>query len=285
MATIPDNGAEACVFEQASADYLRTRMIFERFSVEPKGTWSTSHSIYMGPKDFGVLRDTGSRLEEAVDYGFFTVLARPLRAALAFFYGFVGNWGLAIIVLTLVIKLFTWPLTQKAYVNAERMKKLQPRIKELREKYENDQQRMSEETMKLMREEKVNPLGCLPLLIQMPILYGLFIMIYNSVELYHAEFLWYADLSAPDPIFLLPLLMGAVMFVQQRLTMQASAATMNPQMVTVMKIMPVMFTAFMIFLPAGLVLYYLLNLVLGVLQQFLIRRKFQKAEEAGEPTP
>lgn len=285
MAVVPDNGADACSFEPVNGDYLRTRLTFDRFSIEPGSSWSSRHALYMGPKDFTALRAAGSRLEEAVDYGFFTVLARPLRAALAFFYNLLGrfgfaNWGLAIILLTLVIKLVTWPLTQKAYVNAERMKLLQPRMKELKEKYENDQQRMSEETMKLMREEKVSPLGCLPLLIQMPILYGLFIMIYNSADLYNASFLYFADLSAPDPFFILPVLMGAVMFVQQRFTM--SAATMNPQMVAVFKIMPIMFTAFMVFLPAGLVLYYLLNLILGVLQQFLIKRQFQKADEAGE---
>ena len=283
MSAAPDNGAASCIFEAAEngGDYLRTRMVYDSFSIPPGGTWTAGHMLYMGPKDFGVLRDAGNRMEEAVDYGLLTILARPLRAALAWFYGFTGNWGLAIILLTFVIKAATWRITGKAYVNAERMKQIQPLIKEIREKYEKDQQRMTEETMKAFKENNVSPLGCLPLLIQMPILYGLFVMIYNSVELYQAEFLWYADLSAPDPMFILPVVMGGVMFIQQRLTM-ATAATTNPQMMMVMKIMPIMFTAFMLFLPAGLVLYYLLNLLMGLAQQFLIKRRFRLAEEAGE---
>lgn len=281
MASVPIDGAESCTFNSAGEDYLRTRIFHERFAIQPEESWSTRHMLFMGPKDFDVLRDTGHELEESVDYGLLTILARPLRYLLVKFHGFTGNWGLAIILLTLLIKGLTWRITGKAYNNAERMKQIQPVIKEIREKYENDQQRMTEETMKAFKEHNVSPLGCLPLLLQMPILYGLFVMIYNSVELYHADFLWYADLSAPDPWFMLPLLMGAVMFVQQRLTM-STAATTNPQMQMVMKVMPVAFTGFMLFLPAGLVLYYLLNLVMGLGQQFLIKRRFRLAEEAGE---
>lgn len=274
MAAIAENGADACVFERADGDYLRSRLVYEGFSIAPGSSWTAGHLLYMGPKDFDVLRDTGHRLEEAIDYGFFTILARPLRRILVWFYGITNNWGLAIILLTLLIKGVTWRITGKAYENAERMKLIQPKIKEIREKYEKDQQRMTEETMKVFKENKVSPLGCLPLLIQMPILYGLFVMIYNSIELYQAEFLWYADLSAPDPWFILPLVMGTVMFFQQRLTMTADTAA-NPQMAMMMKIMPVMFTAFMLFLPAGLVLYYLLNLIIGLGQQFLVKRKYK----------
>jgi YidC/Oxa1 family membrane protein insertase len=180
--------------------------------------------------------------------------------------------------LTLLIKILTWPITDKAYSSAERMKKIQPKLQELKEKYANDQQRMTEETMKVFKENNVSPLGCLPMLIQIPILYALFVMIYNSVELYRANFaLWYTDLSAPDPYFVLPILMGAVMVVQQRMT---TIETPNPQMAMMMKIMPIMFTAFMLFLPAGLVLYYFVNLILGLAQQFWIKRKFRLAEEA-----
>ena len=281
MAALPIDPAEACVFESAGEDYLRVRLEHSSFTIDPSESWSMGHRLYMGPKDFDILRDTGHELQEAVDYGLFTVLARPLRWALAGLYGFTHNWGLAIILLTFFIKGITWPITGKAYTSAERMKKIQPIIKEIREKYENDQQRMTEETMKAFKENDVSPLGCLPLLLQMPILYGLFVMIYNSVELYQAEFLWYADLSAPDPWFILPVVMGGVMFVQQRITM-STAATTNPQMMIVMKVMPVAFTAFMLFLPAGLVLYYLLNLLMGLGQQFLIKRRFRLAEEAGE---
>ena len=287
MAAAPVDPAVSCRFDSAGRDYLRVSIEHDSFSIEPAQSWSMTHLLYMGPKDFDVLRnfdapgDTNYELQESVDYGLFTVLARPLRWSLVRLYNFTLNWGLAIILLTFIIKAITWPITGKAYTSAERMKQIQPLIKEIREKYENDQQRMTEETMKAFRENNVSPLGCLPLLLQMPILYGLFVMIYNSVELYQAEFLWYTDLSAPDPYFILPIVMGSVMFVQQRITM-STAATTNPQMKIVMKVMPVAFTAFMLFLPAGLVLYYLLNLAMGLGQQFLIKRKFRLAEEAGE---
>ena len=281
LAAVPLDGAAGCSFDILGDDYLRTRLYHEGVTIQPGGSWTTSYLLYTGPKDFDVLTDTGHQLNESVDYGLFSFLARPLRWSLARLYGFTANWGLAIILLTLIIKLLTWPITGKAYDSAERMKQIQPQIKEIREKYEDDQQRMTEETMKLFRENDVSPLGCLPLLLQMPILYGLFVMIYNSVELYQAEFLWYADLSAPDPFYALPVLMGAVMFFQQRITMSAQAST-NPQMKIVMKVMPVAFTAFMLFLPAGLVLYYLLNLMMGLSQQFLIKRKYRKADESGE---
>ena len=283
MSAVPIDGADRCSFDAAAddSDYLRTRIYHPSVTLTPGADWSTSYTLYMGPKDFDVLRAAGHGLENAVDYGLFSFLARPLRWSLARLHGFTHNWGLAIILLTLIIKILTWRITGKAYTNAERMKQIQPQIKEIREKYENDQQRMTEETMKAFRENDVSPLGCLPLLLQMPILYGLFVMIMNSVELYQANFLWYSDLSAPDPWFILPIVMGAVMFVQQRITM-ATAASTNPQMMIVMKVMPVAFTAFMLFLPAGLVLYYLLNLLMGLSQQFLIKRKFRLAEEAVE---
>ena len=281
-AAVPIDGAEACSFDAVDGrDYLRTRIYESSVTLNPEDSWDSEYVLYMGPKDFEVLGDVGFALEESVDYGLFSFLARPLRWSLVRLYNVAGNWGLAIILLTLIIKLLTWRITGKAYTNAERMKQIQPEIKEIREKYEDDQQRMTEETMKVFKENNVSPLGCLPLLLQMPILYGLFVMIYNSVEIYQAQFLWYADLSAPDPWFILPVVMGVVMFAQQKITMSTAAAT-NPQMQIVMKIMPVAFTAFMLFLPAGLVLYYLLNLLMGLSQQFLIKRKFRLAEEAGE---
>ncbi len=281
-AAVPIDGAEACSFDAVDdRDYLRTRIYHSSVTIGADDTWDSEYVLYMGPKDFDVLRDVGFALEESVDYGLFSFLARPLRWSLVRLNNYTNNWGLAIILLTLIIKLLTWKITGKAYTNAERMKQIQPEIKKIREKYEDDQQKMTEETMKVFKENNVSPLGCLPLLLQMPILYGLFVMIYNSVELYQAEFLWYADLSAPDPWFILPVVMGVVMFFQQRITMSTAAST-NPQMKVVMKVMPVAFTAFMLFLPAGLVLYYLLNLMMGLSQQFLIKRKFRLAEEAGE---
>lgn len=277
FAAIPKDAAAKCTMERIDEDYLRTRIIHNDFSVPPGGQTSLKYQLFAGPKDYDVLSDIGSNIEEAVDYGILTFLARPLRWALVVFYGWLGNWGLAIILLTLIIRLLTWPINQKVYVNSEKMKEVQPKLNEIKEKYKDDQQRQAEETMKVWKEEGVSPLGCLPMLLQFPILLALYFMILNSVELYQANFaLWYTDLSAPDPYFLLPILMGAVMVIQQKL--MTPAAGDNPQMKqmqTVMKIMPIMFTVFMLFLPSGVVLYYFVSLVLGLVQQFLIKRAYR----------
>jgi YidC/Oxa1 family membrane protein insertase len=150
------------------------------------------------------------------------------------------------------------------------MKEIQPELEEIRDKYDDDQQRMTEETMKLFRENDVSPMGgCLPMLLQMPILYGLYVMVYSSVELYEADFiLWYTNLAAPDPFFVLPIIMGVVMFVQQGM-MTSAGGNMQTKIMT--KVMPFMFTGFMLFLPSGLVLYYSVNLIIGLGQQFYIR--------------
>ncbi len=284
-AAIPETSKpESCVLKVVSNDYMSADMIWAPVTIAPKSTYTMSNQIYLGQKDLDLFGTIGHELNESVDYGLFTILARPLRWLLNLFHTWLGNWGFAIILLTLLIKIVTWPVLGKTYENSEKMKELQPQLDALRTKYENDQQRLGEETMKLFSENKFNPLGgCLPMLLQMPILYGLFVMINNSVELYQAEFaFWYTDLSAPDPYFVLPLFMGAVMFLQQKWMTPESSNAANQQMQTVMKIMPIMFTAFMLFLPSGLVLYYSLNLVLGVFQQFLIRRKYaaKRAEAA-----
>ncbi len=279
---IPEKKAEKCVMTR-SGDYLFTDLTWDDFSVPPSSTYTFQGSIYTGPKDLDVLNEFGGELNETVDYGIWTVLAKPMRWLLNFFYQWVKNWGLAIILLTFVIKIVTWPFTEKSYANAERMKEIQPQLDELRKTYENDQQRLAEETMKLFKENKFNPLGgCFPMLLQMPILYGLFVMINNSVELYQANFiLWYTDLSSSDPYFVLPILMGIMMLVQQHfMTPASSGGSQTQQAQAMMKFMPIMFTAFMLFLPSGLVLYYSLNLVLGIMQQWLIRRKFAKRREA-----
>lgn len=266
---------ESCTFSRVDKDYAQTTLTFAPFALGKGEQFTSKQMLYMGPKDVDVMDTIRPDLTKTVDYGILTPLATPLRWLLNFIHGYVGNWGVAILLLTLLIKLATWPITAKSYSNAERMKLIQPQLDALRKTHENDQQRLAEETMKLFKKNKFNPLGgCLPMVLQMPILYGLYVMINNSVELYQAEFvLWYVDLSSSDPYFVLPILMGLVMVVQQRFMM---TATPNPQTKIMMQLMPIMFTAFMLFLPAGLVLYYCLNLLLGVLQQWLIRRKYAK---------
>ncbi|MEM1347671.1 MAG: membrane protein insertase YidC [Myxococcota bacterium] len=275
---IPEVAGASYTIEKVDEDYVGAKLVWPSFTLAPKGVTTFRNTLYTGPKDIDVFGEIGHDLNETVDYGILTILAKPMRWLLNKFFEFTQNWGLAIILLTLLIKIVTWPFMEKSYANAEKMKKVQPELEALRKTYENDQQRLSEETMKLFAERGFNPLGgCLPMLLQMPILYALYVMIMNSVELYQAEFyLWYTDLSAPDPYFVLPILMGAMMIIQQKFM---SAATPNPQTKLMMQIMPVMFTGLMLFLPSGLVLYYSLNLVLGVLQQYLIRRRYAKADE------
>ena len=273
FAAVPLERGERCTIAKVEENYIRTRLEHVPFKLAPQESKTFKYQLFAGPKDYDHLDEIGYGLQESVDYGVLTFLCRPMRWALVLFYGWLGNWGLAIILLTLLIRLMTWPLTHKMYANSEKMKQIQPLINEVKEKYENDQQRQAEETMKIFKEHGASPLGCAPMFLQLPILIALYYMILYSVELYQADFmLWYTDLSAPDPYFVLPILMGVFMLAQQQLM---TIDTGNKQMVMMMKIMPVMFTAFMLFLPSGVVLYYLISLIIGVVQQVLIKRSFK----------
>lgn len=271
-AAVPtEGGAKSCGIERVGKGYLRTRLQYEAFEVLPGESEKLAHELYLGPKDLDILYGVGHKLSSSVNYGLFAFIARPLRWGLNVVQtNVVSNWGLAIILLTIVIKLLTWPINMKAYRSMEGMKEIQPELEEIRDKYDDDQQRMTEETMKLFKENDVSPMGgCLPMLLQMPILYGLYVMIYSSVELYEADFiLWYTNLAAPDPYYVLPIIMGVVMFVQQGM-MTSAGGNMQAKIMT--KVMPFMFTGFMLFLPSGLVLYYSVNLIIGLGQQFYIR--------------
>ncbi|MGM0557779.1 MAG: membrane protein insertase YidC [Myxococcota bacterium] len=283
LATVPLDGAEKCDMEIVDTNYVRTRLTMGNFSVAPGSTKTLAHELYLGPKDVDVLQDVGHQLSDSVDYGFFAFIARPMRWGLNFIQNYVGNWGLAIILLTFLIRGAIWPINMKAYSSMERMKEIQPELEKVREKYEDDRQKMGDETMKLFREHNVSPAGgCLPMLLQMPILYGLYVMIYNSVELYEADFmLWYTNLAVHDPYYVLPALMGITMFAQQKMS---TVDTSNKQAAMMMKVMPVMFTAFMAFLPSGLVLYYFFSLLIGVVQQYFVKRKFRTEGDAEKAT-
>lgn len=283
LAAVPLDGAEKCEMEIVDTNYVRTRLTMGSFSVAPGSTKTLAHELYLGPKDVDVLEEAGHQLTDSVDYGFFAFIARPMRWGLNFIQKYVGNWGLAIIILTFLIRGAIWPINMKAYSSMERMKEIQPELEKVREKYEDDRQKMGDETMKLFREHNVSPAGgCLPMLLQMPILYGLYVMIYNSVELYEADFmLWYTNLAVHDPYYVLPALMGITMFAQQKMS---TVDTSNKQAAMMMKVMPVMFTAFMAFLPSGLVLYYFFSLLIGVGQQYFVKRKFRTEGDAEKAT-
>lgn len=274
FAAIPSRPASSCEFERLDEHFLRSRMIASTTTIEAGASQIEQIKLFVGPKDQDVLDAVGADLNEAIDYGMFAFLSRPMRWLLVALYGFVNNWGLAIILLTIIVRMLMWPINHKVYANSERMKDIQPVLNAIKEKYANDQQRQAEETMKAFKEHNVSALGCAPMFLQFPIFLALYFMILNSVELYQANFaLWYHDLSAPDPYFVLPIGMGIVMFVQQSMMKIESP---NPQMKTIMKIMPITFTAFMLFLPSGVVLYYFASMLIGIVQQYLIKKQFEK---------
>jgi YidC/Oxa1 family membrane protein insertase len=260
---------------EAQVRYLSDMVVNSLFTgyqtLSPGDVREFSFKTYMGPKDFDILSAAGHRLSDAVDYGFFGFLARPLLHVLKFFYGFLHNYGLAIILVTVIIKLLFWPLTQKSYTSMKGMQKLQPHMQKLREKYKDDKQRLNVELMNLYKEHRVNPLGgCLPMVVQIPVFFALYKTLLISIELRHAPFfLWIADLSAKDPYYVTPLLMGASMFVQQKLT----PSTMDPMQARLFLAMPIVFTVLFLNFPAGLVLYWLVNNLLTIGQQYLIHRQ------------
>lgn len=240
--------------------------------VVPAGGRATSQAtLYVGPKEVALLKSMNVGLERAIDYGWFSAIAIPILFLLQFFYKVLHSYGLAIIALTLLIKLLLHPITKKSLQSMKAMKDLQPKINALKEKYGKDRERMNLEMMQLFKTHGVNPLsGCLPMLLQMPIYIALYKVLWNAIELYRAPFLgYYKDLSAPDPYFIGPILLGIFMFLQQKLT---PTATADPAQQKMMMFMPVMFTAFMLFLPSGLVLYILVNTVMGVVQQWMMAR-------------
>ncbi len=240
--------------------------------IPPGGQVTRKIKFYAGPKKLSELQKFPEPLNDAIDFGIFSIICVPMLWLMRVFYGFAANWGLAIILLTIVVKLITLPLTIKQYRSMAAMKKIQPQMKKVQEKYKEDKVKLQQEMMKLYRENQVNPLaGCLPMLMMMPIYFSLYRTIYSAVELYQAEFFgWITDLSIEDPIYVTPVLLGALMFVQMRLNPSAGD---QMQQKILMNVMPIMFTAMMLFLPSGLVLYILVNTFLGIFQQLWILKK------------
>ena len=238
--------------------------------IPPGGSVTAKATLFAGPKVQSQLNEVSDGLSLTVDYGVLTILAQPLFWVLDKVYGLVGNWGWAIIIVTFLIKLVFYKLTETSGRSMAKMRKLQPRLKQLQERYKDDRQAMSQKLMELYKREKVNPAaGCLPMLVQIPFFIAFYWVLLESVEMRQAPFaLWITDLSSRDPFFILPLLMGAAMFVQQKL----NPAPPDPVQAKVMMMLPLMFTVFFAFFPAGLVLYWLTNSVLSILQQWKINK-------------
>lgn len=254
--------------------YIENKLTTESFYLPPSESVTYSYKTYVGPKNLEHLSDSNADFDEAIHFGFFHFLSKPLFDVLRFFNSYINNYGFSIILLTVCIKLIFWPLTHKSYKSMQGMQKLQPEMKRLKEKYANDKQRLNQEMMSFYRDNKVNPLGgCLPILIQIPVFFALYRVLLESIELRHAPFiLWITDLSAKDPYFITPIVMGASMFLQQKLT----PTNLDPTQEKVMLMMPVIFTFMFLNFPAGLVIYWLVNNLLTILQQLIIRRQALK---------
>jgi YidC/Oxa1 family membrane protein insertase len=241
-------------------------------------TGSLKASFYAGPKDTEKLEEISPHLDLTVDYGWLWWVAKPLFALLKFIHGVVGNWGLAIIGLTLIVKAAFFKLSATSYKSMAKMRKLAPKMAEMKERFGDDRQKMSQEMMKLYKTEKVNPFGgCLPLLIQMPVFLALYWVLMESVELRHAPFfLWIKDLSVLDPYFVLPVIYGITMWFMQKLNPQPT----DPMQAKVMQMLPLVFTFMFLWFPAGLVLYWVTNNSLSIAQQYVITKQIENADKA-----
>ena len=242
-----------------------------------------SYQLYFGPKKLDILESTGSNLEKAINFGWFDIIAQPTLTLLNFFYGIFKNYGIAIILVTIIFKAVFWPITQKGLKSMKNMQKLQPKMVKLKEKYKSDPAKMNQEVMNLYKTYKVNPLGgCLPMVLQIPVFFALYKVLLMCVELRHAPFmLWITDLSAPDRLFIgvdipyvggipvLTLLMGASMFLQQKMT----PTTADPTQAKIMMFLPVVFTFMFVNFASGLVLYWFVNNLLAIFQQQMINRQ------------
>ena len=266
-----------------TASRIRTVISEGESTLAPKGSAVYSYKMYFGPKKLSILKQEDHNLAKAINFGWFDVLAKPTLWLLNYLYGYIGNYGVAIIIVTILIKAVFWPITSKGMRSMKNMQKLQPKVAKLKEKYKDDPTRMNQEMMALYKTYKVNPVGgCLPMIIQIPFFFALYRVLMAAIELRHAPFmLWINDLSAPDRLMIgvdipyvhgipvLTLLMGLSMYLQQKMT----PTTADPTQARIMQFLPVVFTFMFINFASGLVLYWFVNNLLSILQQYLINRQ------------
>jgi len=234
-------------------------------------------SGYIGPKEFKILKKIDPRLTDVIEYGFFTFISKPLFVLLSYIHSFLGNWGWSIVALTLLVRLVLFPLTYKGMVSMNKMKILAPKMKELQAKYKGDKQKLNAHTMELYKKHGANPMGgCLPMILQIPVFYGVYRVLQNTVELKGAPWmLWIHDLAVMDPYFVLPILMGGSMFLQQRL---APNNFTDKTQEKIMKFLPLIFTFFFVTFPAGLTLYWFISNLFSIAQQFYVNKIFAKTK-------
>jgi YidC/Oxa1 family membrane protein insertase len=286
---IPDKVEEARLHLALESEKVLTAQYQQSEKTIPPGNQYTfKYKLYIGPKRISQLRNVGNNLEKLIDFGWFDFIAKPCLWLLNLFYSVIPNYGVAIIILTILVKVLLWPLGQKSYKSMSEMKKLQPLMKEIREKYKDDKQRMNQEVMSLYKTYKINPLGgCLPMVVQLPFFFALYRMLYEAIELRHAPFfLWINDLAAPDRLFrfdfsipfmeppygipVLTVVMGASMLLQQKMSPPMGDATQAKMMM----FMPIIFTVIFINFSSGLVLYWLVNNILSIAQQYYTQKKY-----------
>lgn len=275
-AWIPDsNATHTYSARRTDAGFNIAEFTSPALVLDPGQSGSTGAGFYAGPKDQYRLREISPYLELSVDYGWLWWIAQPLFWLLTKIQLLVGNWGVAIILLTVLIKGLFFRLSAASYRSMANMRRVQPKMVDIREQYADDRQKQSQALMELYRKEKINPMGgCLPILVQMPVFIALYWVLMESVELRHAPFfLWIDDLSVMDPYFVLPLMMGASMFFMQKL----NPPPPDPMQAKIMQWMPVMFTFFFLWFPSGLVLYWVVNNLLSMGQQWYITRQIEKS--------
>jgi YidC/Oxa1 family membrane protein insertase len=277
-AWIPDSTQKFDYYSKVDdGDIYTIGMASKPITVAPGQTMITSAKFYSGPEITSVLKGIAPGLEQTVSYGWLWFISVIVFWVMSKIYFVVGNWGWSIILVTVLIKLMFFPLSAKSYKSMAKMRGLQPKIKALRDRYADDKQQQSKSMMELYKKEKVNPVGgCLPILVQIPVFFALYMVLIESVQLRHAPWiLWIHDLSVPDPLFILPVLMGITMFVQQKL----NPPPPDPTQAKVMMFLPVVFTVLFAYFPAGLVLYWVVNNALSILQQWHITRQVERDEK------
>ncbi|WP_230657051.1 membrane protein insertase YidC [Psychrobacter sp. I-STPA10] len=272
----PNNFTATFFSEEVGNDYF-IGFNSEPLVVAPNQQNTLSATLYAGPKVQADLKSVAVGLNKTVDYGLLWPISKVLFALLEGIHKVIGNWGWSIIVLTILVKIALMWFSNKSYYSMAKMRALAPRLQALKEEYGDDRMKMSQEMMALYKEEKVNPMaGCLPILLQMPIFLALYWVLVESVELRHAPWiLWIHDLSAMDPYFILPIFMGVTMFAQQMFNPQPT----DPMQAKVMKFLPIIFTVFMLFFPAGLVLYWTVNNLFTMTQQYIVNKKVEKEQK------
>jgi YidC/Oxa1 family membrane protein insertase len=270
--------------ENKEEDLKQVLLALNTHEINPGETKTFAMRVYFGPKKMSDLKKLNNSVTRIIDFGFFAIISKPLFDVLNLFYKITRNYGVSILILTVLIKIIFYPLNKNQIKSMKRMKEIQPMLDEIKTKYKNDPKKMNQEYWAAMKKHKANPLGgCLPLVIQIPVFFALYNILINAIEMRHAAFLYIKDLSSADPYYISPILMGVSMVIQQRMT----PSTVDPAQQKMMTLMPVIFTVIFLNMPSGLVIYWLASNVLTIAQQMVMTRKdnnnahIKKAKRSG----